>query len=51
LVPWLFGTIKAEGTFWLFALMCIPAILIVWKLFPETKGMSLEEIEKPVQYL
>jgi len=46
LVPWLFETIKAEGTFWLFALMCIPAILIVWKLVPETKGKTLEEMEK-----
>jgi SP family arabinose:H+ symporter-like MFS transporter len=46
LVPWLFDTIKAEGTFWLFATMCLPAILIVWKLVPETKGKSLEEIEK-----
>ena len=45
-VPWLFETIKAERTFWLFPIMCIPAILIVWKLVPETKGKSLEEIEK-----
>jgi len=46
LVPWLFDTIKTGGTFLLFALMCIPAILIVWKLVPETKGKSLEQIEK-----
>jgi predicted MFS family arabinose efflux permease len=39
-------TIKTGGTFLLFALMCIPAILIVWKLVPETKGKSLEQIEK-----
>jgi MFS family permease len=32
LVPWLFENITTQGTFWLFAGMCIPAILIVWKL-------------------
>jgi hypothetical protein len=26
--------------------MCVPYILIVWKLLPETTGKSLEEIEE-----
>lgn len=26
--------------------MCVPYILIVWKLIPETTGKSLEEIER-----
>jgi predicted MFS family arabinose efflux permease len=39
-------TFSPAGTFWLFALMCIPYILIVWKLLPETTGKSLEEIEE-----
>ena len=34
------------GTFFLFAGMCVPYILIVWKLMPETAGKSLEEIEQ-----
>jgi predicted MFS family arabinose efflux permease len=34
------------GTFWLFAVMCIPYMLIVWKLLPETTGKSLEDIER-----
>ena len=34
------------GTFLLFALMCVPYMLIVWKLIPETTGKSLEEIER-----
>lgn len=34
------------GTFLLFAVMCIPYLLIVWKLIPETTGKSLEEIER-----
>ncbi|MQY79223.1 MAG: sugar porter family MFS transporter [Bacteroidetes bacterium] len=46
LVPWLLETIKPFGTFWLFALFCLPAILLAWKILPETKGKSLEEIEK-----
>ena len=30
----------------LFAIMCVPYMLIVWKLVPETTGKSLEEIER-----
>ncbi len=45
-VPWFLENIKPAGTFWLFAVMCVPAILITWKLVPETKGKSLEQIEK-----
>lgn len=33
-------------TFWTFALLCSPALWLTWKLIPETKGKSLEEIEK-----
>jgi sugar porter (SP) family MFS transporter len=33
-------------TFWIFALFCIPTIWIGWKVMPETKGKTLEEIEK-----
>ena len=32
--------------FFLFAVMCVPYMLIVWKLVPETTGKSLEEIER-----
>jgi len=45
-VPLLLETIKPAGTFWLFAFLCFPAILVTWKMVPETKGKSLEEIEK-----
>lgn len=44
-VPLLLETIKPAGTFWLFAILCFPAILVTWKMVPETKGKSLEEIE------
>ena len=46
LTPWLLQNLRPEGTFILFAVMCIPYMLIVWKLVPETTGKSLEEIEK-----
>lgn len=45
LTPVLLGWSEA-GTFLIFAFMCIPYILIMWKAVPETTGKSLEEIEK-----
>ena len=44
--PWLLSNLTPAGTFFLFALMCIPYMLIIWKLVPETAGKSLEEIER-----
>ena len=46
LTPWMLQNFTAAGTFFLFALMCVPYMLIVWKLVPETTGKSLEEIER-----
>lgn len=46
LTPWMLSTLTPAGTFWLFAFMCVPYIMIVWKLLPETTGKSLEEIEE-----
>jgi MFS transporter, SP family, arabinose:H+ symporter len=45
LTPWLLKNLSPAGTFFLFAVVCIPYMLIVWKLIPETTGKSLEEIE------
>ena len=44
LTPVLLGWSQA-GTFFLFAVMCVPYILIMWKVIPETTGKTLEEIE------
>lgn len=44
--PWMFQNLTPAGTFLLFALMCVPYMLIVWRLIPETTGKSLEEIER-----
>lgn len=46
LTPWMLQNLTPVGTFFLFALMCVPYMLIMWKLVPETTGKSLEEIEK-----
>ena len=45
LTPWLLENLTPAGTFFLFAGMCIPYILIMWKAVPETTGKTLEEIE------
>ena len=34
------------GIFFLFSLFLVPQFLFIWKIMPETKGKSLEEIEK-----
>lgn len=44
--PWCMATLSPAGTFFLFAVMCIPYMLIMWKLVPETTGKTLEEIEQ-----
>jgi len=37
--------ITITGAFCVYSGMCILAFLIVWRLTPETKGKTLEEIE------
>lgn len=46
LTPWMLENLRPTGTFILFAVMCIPYILIMWRCIPETAGMSLEDIER-----
>ena len=46
LTPWMLQNLTPAGTFILVAIMCVPYMLIVWKLVPETTGKSLEEIER-----
>ena len=46
LTPWMLQNLTPAGTFFLFAVMCVPYMLIVWKLVPETTRKSLEEIER-----
>lgn len=44
--PLLNSTLGAAGTFWIYGLICLAGFLFIWKRVPETKGKSLEEIEK-----
>ncbi len=44
-VPWMLETLTPAGTFFMFALFCLPVPFILRKL-PETKGMTLEEIKR-----
>jgi SP family arabinose:H+ symporter-like MFS transporter len=44
--PVLLESIEPSGTFFLYAGLTLPAIWFIWKYVPETKGKSLEEIEK-----
>ncbi|MGQ7870960.1 sugar porter family MFS transporter [Sunxiuqinia sp. sy24] len=44
--PILNKLLNASGTFWLYAFICLAGFLFILKKLPETKGKSLEEIEK-----
>lgn len=45
LTPLMLEGLGSSWTFWLFALCCSPALWLTYKLIPETKGRSLENIE------
>lgn len=44
--PILLESIGGAFTFWIFMVNAVILVLFVWKLVPETKGKTLEEIEK-----
>ncbi len=44
--PMLNSTLKASGTFWLYGAICILGFFFVRKMLVETKGKSLEQLEK-----
>jgi SP family arabinose:H+ symporter-like MFS transporter len=49
LTPIFLKSIGTAFTFWLFAFCCLIAFITVYKLLPETKGKSLEQIENDWQ--
>jgi SP family sugar porter-like MFS transporter len=44
--PLLNKKLGASGTFWLYGLICVAGFLFIYNKLPETKGKTLEEIEK-----
>lgn len=46
LIPVSLDNLGPDITFWIFAFFCVPTIYIGWKLLPETKGRTLEDIER-----
>jgi hypothetical protein len=44
--PILNRLLSASGTFWLYTLICLAGFVYILKRLPETKGKSLEAIEK-----
>ena len=46
LMPFLIKVIGITSVFTLFAFMMVLQLVFVWRMMPETKGVSLEELEK-----
>ena len=44
--PFLKDNLGPAGTFWLYAGICVAGFLFILRKLPETKGKSLEEIER-----
>lgn len=44
--PMLLKTIGSAYTFWIYMVMSVLAFLFIWRMVPETKGKSLEEIQE-----
>jgi sugar porter (SP) family MFS transporter len=44
--PMLNAKLGPAGTFWLYAVICVLGLVFIFRKLPETKGKSLEQIEK-----
>jgi sugar porter (SP) family MFS transporter len=44
--PWLNAKLGMAGTFWLYAAICVAGFVFIFRRLPETKGKSLEQIER-----
>jgi SP family xylose:H+ symportor-like MFS transporter len=43
---WIVEPYNRAAPFWLYALFCIVSVTFIWRFVPETKGKTLEEIER-----
>ncbi len=46
MIPWLFTAIGPATVFTIFTLMMVGQLIFTWRMMPETKGVSLEDLEK-----
>jgi len=44
--PFLKNLLGAHGVFWLYGAICVLGFIVIWRKLPETKGKSLEAIER-----
>jgi MFS family permease len=44
--PWLIEKFHRGFPFWIYGIFCVCLLVFVWRFVPETKGKTLEEIEK-----
>ena len=44
--PSMNASLGSSGSFWIYSAICLCAFAFLWKRCPETKGKSLEELEK-----
>jgi len=44
--PLLNSVLGSSGTFWIYSLICASGFIFIYRVLPETKGKSLEELEK-----
>jgi sugar porter (SP) family MFS transporter len=44
--PWLNARLGPAGTFWLYAAICVAGFLFIFRRLPETRGKTLEQIER-----
>jgi SP family sugar porter-like MFS transporter len=38
--------LSASVTFWIYAVVCVIGFAVIYKTLPETKGISLEKLER-----
>jgi len=43
---WLIGKFHHGFAYWLYAIICLVSVFFVWRMVPETKGKTLEQLEK-----